>query len=158
MRGLLVIPALVVLTGCLPTRTTFHPVPLAAPGDLTPVRGSQSRVLAIPLTEVFPKVLEVLLDQGYQVRSANARLGLISFFRQWSDTRLKTNPTYTQEGTLLLQAAGPGATRVRLGITARSEENIGEHLVHVSGVQANPTDEDYRLLLDLLEHGMISNT
>ena len=78
-----------------------------------PSAGSaMTRTLALPRGQVFPKVVEVLLDMGYQVRSASADLGLVNLSRTWYDETLSARPALTMEATLLFQADGQESTRL----------------------------------------------
>lgn len=70
------------------------------------------RALDLPRRQVFPKVVEVLLDMGYQVRSANADLGLVNLSRTWYDETLVAHPAMSMEATLLFQPDGHGGTRL----------------------------------------------
>lgn len=71
-----------------------------------------ARTLALPRGQVFPKVVEALLDMGYQVRSANADLGLVNLSRTWYDETLSARPALSMEATLLFQADGQESTRL----------------------------------------------
>jgi hypothetical protein len=56
---------------------------------------------------------------GYQVRSANADLGLVNLSRTWYDETLSARPALTVEATLLFQADGQESTRLLVLPTGR---------------------------------------
>lgn len=154
MKWLILVPAVFGLIGCAPPRPEFKATPTPAPEAVAGLRAVQSRVLPLGLKAVFPKVLEVLLDHGYQIRSANEQLGLVSFFQQWTDSDRLGAPAYSQEGTLVFQPVGAGSTRLRVLITGRSEENVGKNAAFMAGPQRGASPEQYRQLLDFLEQAL----
>ena len=101
---------LALVLGCTPPNFSLPTTPgsgggLSADSPLT-------RTMALPRGQVFPKVVEVLMDMGYQVRSASADLGLVNLSRTWYDETLAARPELSMEATLLFQADGQGGTRL----------------------------------------------
>jgi hypothetical protein len=116
-------------------------------------RTLQSRVLPIPVEKVFPQVLGVLMDLGYQVRSANRELGLINIYQSWREEAWSAQPTISLEASLLFQAEGPGATRVRMAATGGwNVLAVGRHAQgNVTGIQPALDPAECRRFLELLE-------
>ena len=104
--------------GCAPPPPFTVPPPAgqAGPGAMDVV---QSRTLPIAPDQVFPRVLGVLLDMGYQIRSADRELMFVNIHRTWFDETLVARPELSMGATLLFEAAGPGTTRVRILPTGR---------------------------------------
>jgi hypothetical protein len=70
---------------------------------------------------VFPKVLDVLIDLGYQVRCVNLELGQVNIHRAWTERNALGNPfSYLIEATLLFRHEGPQSTRVRVIVESQS--------------------------------------
>ena len=96
------------------------------PSHLPPVPSEASsqnlvRILPCPRGSVFPKVLDVLVDLGYQVRCVNKELGQVNIHRAWTEKNLMGNPfSYSIEATLLFGPEGPQATRVRIIVESQS--------------------------------------
>lgn len=154
MRPFFMVLLLSVLVGCIPPiRVESAPAP--SPERLEADRAMQTRLIQAPLDSVFPRVLDLLLDHGYQVRSVNRELGQVSFFQQWEDTSQFVRPSLMQEGTLLFRTDG-SATRVRAMLSSRWESVMASRgsVSTVSGVQQQSEPEQYRRLLDLLENGL----
>ena len=86
----------------------------ASPGNPSSV---QSRVLPIARDQVFPKVLSVLMDMGYQVRCVNPDLGQVNIYQTWYDTTLAARPELSLEATLLFLPENASQTRVRVVAT-----------------------------------------
>ncbi len=101
---------LALVLGCTPPSFSLPTTP-GSGGDLS-AGPPLTRTLAIPRVQVFPKVVEVLMNMGYQVRSASADLGLVNLSRTWYDETLAARPALSMEATLLFQADGQGGTRL----------------------------------------------
>lgn len=101
---------LVLALGCTPPNFSLPTTPRS--GAEPSVGAPLISTLALPRGQVFPKVVEVLLDMGYQVRSANANLGLVNLSRTWYDETMAARPELSMEATLLFQADGQGGTRL----------------------------------------------
>ncbi|MFN8012341.1 MAG: hypothetical protein U0P81_13310 [Holophagaceae bacterium] len=145
---------LLFLLGCVPM-PRIESAPRGAVMDAGHMRETHSRVLAVPRSAVFPRVLDLLLDQGYQVRSANEPLGFVAFHQQWVDRRQATKPILSLEGTLLFREEGTSRTRVRVEMTGRWEVmSIGETPSMVSEVVQTVDPQEYRKVLDFLEQGL----
>jgi hypothetical protein len=69
---------------------------------------------------VFPKVLDVLVDLGYQVRCANQELGQVNIHRAWTEMVMGNPFQYSIEATLLFRTETPGSTRVRIIVESQS--------------------------------------
>lgn len=139
------------MQGCMaPPAMSLAPVPNQAQAE--GAAASQSRVLPLPRRDVFPKVIGVIMDLGYQVRSANADLGQVSIHQAWYDETQAARPELSLEATLLFHEAGEG-TRVR--ILAAGRWNIvsqGKHQISLlTGTQPDQEAAACRRFLDLLE-------
>jgi len=126
------------------------------------LRNIQSRTIAIRRDAVFPRVLEVLMDGGYVIRSANTDLGLVTFYQQWMD-QTQHNANIAEEGSAIFSSAGPNQTRVRLVISGswqRLEVTGGGFKSPdsgmIGGVLQSASPEEYAKLMDLLERGLRS--
>lgn len=104
--------------GCAtpPPFTVPPPAGQTGPGAREAV---QSRTLPIASDQVFPRVLGVLLEMGYQIRGADRGLMFVNIHRTWFDETLAARPELSMGATLLFEPAGPGATRVRILPTGR---------------------------------------
>lgn len=155
MRRSAALFSIFVLAGCLqPPR--IETAPMADPVDTARIGESHSRVLPISRSAVFPKVLDLLLDQGFQVLSVDEPLGLVSFHQQWVDRTQDTKPILILEGTLVFREAAPGATKVRVEMSGRSETLVAGKggAVLIPSVMQKVDGAEYRKLLDLLERGL----
>lgn len=118
-----------------------------------------SRVIAVPYDSVFPRILDVLLDRGFLIRSANAELGLVSFYQQWVDNG-QLGATITTEGTILLHRTAAGTTQIKLAITGNwqmDSSSIGKYGMQsstVGGATQTTGNDQYRQMLDLIEQGL----
>lgn len=134
-----------------PPVVPMAPVPTAAQVEAT--SAARTRVLPMPRGQVFPKVIQVLMDLGYQVRCVNADLGQVNFYQAWYDDRMAAHPELSLEATLLFLEEGPGRTRVQIAATGRW--NVVSHGKNASamlnGVQPALDSSEYRQFLDLLE-------
>ncbi|MGZ3699883.1 MAG: hypothetical protein ACXVCH_17455 [Bdellovibrionota bacterium] len=154
------------LLGCtVVTPVQVRSAPQSTGQQLATVRALRTRVIATPLSAVFPKVLDVLMDSGYLVRSANETLGIISFYQQWQDTD-QSGASISEEGTAVFRSAGPSSTEVRLILTGgwqRVESSGGgvrnfSTSALVGGVQQHADPREYKKVLDLLEKGLSSTS
>ena len=158
MKGALSVIVIGMLTGCgRPVVVRSEPTP--TPEQVAQVRAIQTRVIATPIESVFPKVIDVLMDNDYVVRSADAKLGLVVFYQQWTDTT-QNSANITQEGTALFKSVGASSTQVRVMLTGgwQQLENTGGGLRSpvssmVGAVQGGATDE-YKKVLDVLQNGL----
>ena len=160
MKGALWVIAIGMLTGCVTARpVVVRSEPTPTPEQVAQVRAIQTRVIATPIESVFPKVIDVLMDNDYVVRSADAKLGLVVFYQQWTDTT-QNYANITREGTALFKPAGASSTQVRVMLTGgwQQLENTGGGLRSpvssmVGAVQGGATDE-YKKVLDVLQNGL----
>jgi hypothetical protein len=150
--------AISVLSGC--TAPDVRTAPPPSPQQLALNHQVQVRAIAIPVERVFPKILDVLMDNGFIVRSANEKVGFVSFYQQWTDVS-QGNANITLEGSILFKSAGPNSTEARVVLTGswqRLSLGTGNSASSmVSGVQQSPGAEQYATVLDAIEHGLISN-
>jgi hypothetical protein len=162
MKKLFPVVFAVVVTGCATPPVQIRSAPLPLKQDLAKVIAIQSRTLNIETDEVFPRVLTVLLNGGYVIRSANKELGYVSFYQQWND-KSQNGANITQEGSAIFSKAAPHQTVVRIAVTGgwqRLESTGGgpksTDFGMVGGVQMSATPEEYKRLLDLIESGLLS--
>ncbi len=103
------------------------------PSPTEPAPKLLERVMDLPLANVFPKVLEILLEQGYHLEAADRSLGLVRFSRVWTNTHNLAQPQSHLQCTLLFSPAGAEKTRVRLLATGhlswwgKNGQTDGEH-------------------------------
>ena len=152
--GVLVISA---LSGCVAPEIRMAPPP--TPQQVALNHNVQVRAIAVPAERVFPRILDVLMDNGFIVRSANEKIGFVSFYQQWHDVS-QSNANITLEGSLLFKSAGPNSTEARVVLTggwqllSLGSGNSANSMV--SGVQQNPGAEQYTMVLDAIERGLAS--
>lgn len=158
MRFLTCILFLLFLAACRVPSLKVRPAPLPTQAEVDALRVSQSRILEAPLESVFPKVLEVLLDAGYQIRCSDRTLGLVSVSQVWLDTSQMLDINQVQEGTILFQAEGVQRTRVRVVLSGkwefRSTGGPKSADAMVSEVVQRADRSVHQHLLDVLEKGL----
>lgn len=142
-----------VMTGCSMAPPIVSVAPLPTQAQLDAMRTIQSRVLPLPRPSVFPKVLGVLMDMGYQVRCANQELGQVNIHQTWYDDTRAARPELTMEATLLFQSEDDHSTRVRVVATGRwNLISVGRSMdATVTGAQPALDSEECRRFLDQLE-------
>lgn len=156
--NLLGLALLAATLGCRITQPIVRPAPLPAPEQAAAARAVQERWVAVPATDAFPLILDLLLDRGLLVVAADRDLGLVSFRGAWRDLDHLLDPDITVEGTLRVRTDGKGL-RLRLLLMGR-----WEIVDHVEGGQATvgriaPVGpEEYRRLLDGLAEGLARPT
>ncbi len=163
MKTLAATLAVLGFSGCVPLAPVqLRSAPEPSEQEMAQLRNIQSRTIAIRRDAVFPKVLEVLMDGGYVIRSANTDLGLVTFYQQWMD-QTQHNANIAEEGSAIFSSAGQNQTRVRLVISGSWQrlEVTGGGLKStdsgmVGGVLQSASPEEYAKLLDLLERGLRS--
>lgn len=163
MKTLAATLAVLGFSGCVPLAPVqLRSAPEPSEQEMAQLRTIQSRTIAIRRDAVFPKVLEVLMDGGYVIRSANTDLGLVTFYQQWMD-QTQHNANIAEEGSAIFSSAGQNQTRVRLVISGSWQrlEVTGGGLKStdsgmVGGVLQSASPEEYAKLLDLLERGLRS--
>jgi hypothetical protein len=113
----------------------------------------QSRVLPLPREQVFPRVLGVLMDLGYQVRCASQDLGQVNIYQTWYDDTRAARPELSLEATLLFQVEDSNSTRVRIVATGRWNLISSGHSVSASVTGAQPAldSAECRRFLEQLE-------
>ncbi len=160
-KTLLAVAMLLLLSACAqlpPVQLRSAPTPSAA--DIAQLRAAQSRTLPVRRDTVFPKLLDVLIDNGYLIRSVSPEAGLVSFSQQWNDpTQYDANITH--EGTVLFEPVDASHTSVRVALSGswqRLEVSGGgprsTDTTMMSGVSQRTSVEEYQKLLDLIEHGL----
>ncbi len=163
MKTLLATLAVLGFSGCAPLAPVqLRSAPEPSEQEMAQLRNIQSRTIAIRRDAVFPRVLEVLMDGGYVIRSANTDLGLVTFYQQWMD-QTQHNANIAEEGSAIFSSAGPNQTRVRLVISGswqRLEVTGGGFKSPdsgmIGGVLQSASPEEYAKLMDLLERGLRS--
>jgi len=141
--------SVLLMQGCVPPPAVSL-APVRSQAQAEAAIASRSRVLPLPRREVFPKVLGVIMDLGYQVRSANADLGQVSIYQAWYDETQAARPELQLEATLLFQEEG-GGTRVRI-LPAGRIVSQGKHQVSLmTGALPDQDAATCRRFLDLLE-------
>jgi len=151
------------LAGCatrLPVQ--IHAAPPPTEAEVLQIRAIQTRVIAAPFDSIFPKVIDVLMDNGYVVRSTDSRLGFVALYQQWTDPN-QNDAIIALEGNAIFEREGPGTTRIRVTLTGASqrlEVTGGGKISTDSGMvgkaeQSAATDE-YTRLLNILESGLVS--
>lgn len=145
------------LGGCASVQIRSAPLPTTAEAEQN--RTVQTRLLKVPFETVFPKVIGVLLDDGYIVSSANERLGLVSFSQQWLD-KDQHNANIRQEGTLFFERAGADATSVRVLMSGSWQVvsrggGYSASSAMVGRVAQSSGEEQYKVLLDVVEKGLL---
>jgi hypothetical protein len=158
MKNALAMIAICMTAACAPPPPVVHSAPTPTPEQLMQVRAAQTRVIPTPIDSVFPKVIDVLMDNDYVVRSADAKLGFISFYQKWTDTTQK-GANITLEGSALFKRATPGSTQVRVMLTGGWQQlqvtGGGKNGVSsMVGAVADTRADDYTKLLDLLQGGL----
>jgi hypothetical protein len=160
MKGALWVIVIGMLTGCASARpVVVRSEPAPTPEQVAQVRAIQTRVIATPIESVFPNVIDVLMDDDYVVRSADAKLGLVVFYQQWTDST-QNYANITQEGTALFKPVDASSTQVRVMLTGgwQQLENTGGGLRSpvssmVGATQSGAADE-YKKVLDVLQNGL----
>ena len=163
MKTLVATLAVLGFSGCVPLAPVqLRSAPEPSEQEMAQLRNIQSRTIEIRRDAVFPKVLEVLMDGGYVIRSANTDLGLVTFYQQWMD-QTQHNANIAEEGSAVFSSAGPNQTRVRLVISGSWQrlEVTGGGLKStdsgmIGGVLQSASPEEYAKLLNLLERGLRS--
>ena len=147
------------LEGCLPA-VQVRSAPAPTPQEMVQIRTLQTRVIAASMDSIFPRVIEVLMDNDYVVRSVDAQAGFVSFYQQWMDPS-QAAANITEEGSILFTAAGSGQTQVRVILTGGWQRlqvtGGGAHSTDsgmVGGVQQSAGDEEYKKILDTLQSGL----
>lgn len=144
-----------VLSGCAVPVVRTAPPPTTQQIALD--RQVQLRVIAVPVESVFPKVLDVLMDNGFIVRSVNEKAGFVSFYQQWSD-KTQGNANITLEGSLLFKSAGPNSTQARVLLTGSWQVvslGYGDSANSMVGrVQQSTPAKEYAAVLDAIDHGL----
>ncbi len=163
MKTLVATLAVLGFSGCVPLAPVqLRSAPEPSEQEMAQLRNIQSRTIAIRRDAVFPKVLEVFMDGGYVIRSANTDLGLVTFYQQWMD-QAQHNANIAEEGSAVFSSTGPNQTRVRLVIsgswqrlevTGSGPKSTDSGMI--GGVLQSASPEEYAKLLNLLERGLRS--
>ncbi len=161
MKHSLALLALATLGGCVlqePVELRSAPTPTVA--QVAQTRAVQTRVIATPVSAVFPKAIEILFDNGYVVSAADAQLGFVAFSQQWTDPA-QNYANISEQGSMLFQAAGPQSTQIRVMLSGGWQRlqatGGGPHSTDygmVGGVQQLAGADEYKKLLDLMEAGL----
>lgn len=111
---LLTAAAPLLFLGCVPINTRIDLAQVPAPAPSEELAKARSRVLPMPPAAAWPRLLETLLDMGFQIRSANRDSGVVNVSRTWKDP---SSSTLSLEATFLLTPEGTGSTLVRMSAT-----------------------------------------
>jgi len=109
------------------------------------------------MESVFPKVLDVLMDNGFIVRSVNEKAGFVSFYQQWNDVS-QHYANLKLEGALLFKPVDANSTQARAVLTgdwqtfSTGGPNSADSMV--GGVQQSIGVREYERVLDAIEHGL----
>jgi hypothetical protein len=150
------------LAGCALPPVQIHTAPAPTEAQVAHIRDIQTRVIPAPFDSIFPKVVDVLMDNGYVVRSTDSQLGFVAFYQQWTDPG-QYNAIIALEGNAIFEREGPNTTRIRVALTGASQR------LEITGGGKNSTDsgmvgkaeqnaamDEYRRLLNILESGLVS--
>jgi hypothetical protein len=158
MRTFYGLLALALCLGCQPPTVGLAPVP--APAKVEALRQSQSRVLPIPMGKVFPKVLGILMDLGYQIRCVDQGAGQINIYQSWKDDTHMAQPDMSMEATLLFEPRDADSTSVR--IVASGNWSFISSGKHSSGTvtSSQPTldSSECGRLLEILEQRLCASS
>lgn len=115
----------------------------------------QTRVISTPLGSAFPKAVEVLMDNGFVVRSADTGSGVICFYQQWNDAS-QGDADLTVEGSVVLTSASAGSTRIRVVLTGgwQTVSAGPKSAAMIGAVQQSASADEYNKLLDMFQHGL----
>jgi hypothetical protein len=162
MRTLPRMIAACALAGCAMPPVQIRSAPTPTDAEVAQMRGIQTRVISAPFDSIFPKVVDVLLDNGYVVRSTDSKLGFVAFYQQWTDPE-QYDAIIALEGDALFEPDGPASTRVRVALTGGSQRleitGGGRHSTDtgmVGKAEQSAAIDEYRKLLDALESGLAS--
>jgi len=148
---------LLLLTGCEPVVPALRSPPTPPPEQIAAARSVQSRVVQVPMESVLPRAISVLMDNNFVVRSADAKLGFVSFYQQWMDPVFYST-SVSEEGSILFTPAGAGATQIRVMLTGGwRDTEAGGNILGSKGVAGQgPEEIEYRKILDMLQRGLAS--
>jgi hypothetical protein len=125
------------------------------------LRDLQTRTLPMPLEVIFPKVLAIMIDQGYLLHSIDKLNGMITFSQQWRETGPQP-ANITIRGTIFLSALEPAKTRLRVMLTGNSRAlrtgvtcNGQAYDTGLGSVQQHADPAVYREFLDFLEMELV---
>lgn len=138
----------------------IHSAPVPPAQEIAQIQEMQSRLLAIGSEVVFPRVLDVLMDNGYVIRSVDSKIGFVAFFQQWADPK-QFGAIIALDGSAIFEPQGPASTRVRVILSGGSQRlqatGGGAHSTDYGMVgQAQQTADalGYKRLLDTTETGL----
>jgi hypothetical protein len=147
----LTLALLVLGTACVPpvTRVDLASVPTEAPSEN--LTAAQTRTIPLPKEKAFTRAMDVLLDMGFQIRSADQASGQINIAKSWRDP---SRSTLSLEATLLFRPRDAGSTTLRMSAIGSwkfiSQGGTKSASADVSGVVATDDPAGYRQFLDRL--------
>jgi hypothetical protein len=160
MKSLIGLLITCALSGCLTLPPVqLHSAPAPTAQEIKQIHEMQSRVLALGSETVFPRVLDVLMDNGYVVRSVDSKIGFVAFYQQWADFQ-QGGAIIALEGCAIFEAQGPASTRVRVSLTGGSQRlemtSAGRSPDYgmVGHAQQSASAAEYKRMLDSLEAGL----
>lgn len=150
--------ALLLLAGCATPPPQLHSPAAPPPEQIAAARSVQTRVIAVQFDAVLPRAIAVLMDNNFVVRSADAKLGFVSFYQQWMDPTLAA-ASVTEEGTILFTPAAAGSTQMRVMLTGSWHDlQVGESIQGSKGESGKSAEEvEYRKILDMLQGGLTAH-
>jgi hypothetical protein len=132
--------------GCAPPEVHLPPPP--SEPEARALASLQTQTIPLGRDAVFPKVVGVLLDLGFQVRCASQELGQVNIQKTWTDRSQLSTPDITVEATLLFLPDGPDRTKVRM-LASGQWSTIGKH-ANTVGLAPSLASEDCKVFLDQL--------
>lgn len=146
---------LLLLAGCQTVVPAIRSPPTPPPEQIAVARSVQSQVVQVPIESVLPRAISVLMDNNFVVRSADSKLGFVSFYQQWMDP-VFYSATVSEEGTILFTPAGAGSTQIRVMLTGGwRDTEAGGNILGSKGVGGQgPELAEYRKILDMLARGL----
>ena len=151
------------LAACVqPTPVTLRAAPTPTPDEVAQIRSAQTRSIQVPIESVFPKVLNVLMDNGYIIRSVDSRTGFVAFYQRWTDSA-QHNAIISMEGSAVFTSTGPNTTQIRVALTGGSQlfqvtelgtPKSGPGYGMAGGAQQSADAYEIVRVLDLLQKGL----
>jgi hypothetical protein len=151
---------LLLLAGCVvPQPPAIRSPDAPRPEQVAAARNIQTRVVQVPIDSVLPRAINVLMDNNFVVRSADSKLGFVSFYQQWMDPTLESTAV-SEEGSILFTPAAPGSTQIRVMLTGSwhvTAAGSGGSIQGSKGASGQgPEELEYRKVLDMLQRGLVS--
>jgi hypothetical protein len=110
------------------------------------------------MESVLPRAIEVLMDNNFVVRSADEKLGFVSFYRRW--TTADPNAVFasvSEEGSIHFTPVTAGTTKIRVLLTGSWQSLVsgGGGIARIEGGAGQRVEQtEYRKFLDMLQGGL----